>query len=135
VLLTGDLVDDGSSAGYTALRELLAPLAVPCLPIPGNHDDRGHFRAPFADHAPLPAHGALHFAVDGYPVRVIGLDSTVPGEDHGRIDAAGMQWLAETLAEDRHTPTLLMLHLWDGAQGLVSHVSRIGDGRELHAFD
>ncbi len=219
VLLTGDLVDDGSPAGYGVLRELLAPLAMPWLAIPGNHDDRAHFRTAFADHAHLPAQGPLHYAVGGHPVRVIGLDSTVAGEDHGLIDAAGLHWLAGTLAEDRHTPTLLMLHhppfasgiagmdacrlldadaladvvrqapnvervvcghvhramwrrwagtvacaapstateialsldaqapggfhaepsacllhLWDDAHGLVTHVSRIGDRRETHAF-
>ena len=50
VLLTGDLTDDGDPRSYARVRELLAPLAVPVHPIPGNHDDRDALREAFADH-------------------------------------------------------------------------------------
>ncbi len=39
ILLTGDLVHDGSSLGYQRLQQLVAPLEVPVYMIPGNHDD------------------------------------------------------------------------------------------------
>jgi DNA-binding LacI/PurR family transcriptional regulator len=50
VLVTGDLTDDGDPRSYARVRELLAPLAVPVHPIPGNHDDRDALREAFADH-------------------------------------------------------------------------------------
>lgn len=38
ILLTGDLVHDGSAAGYRALRQMFADFESPCFFIPGNHD-------------------------------------------------------------------------------------------------
>jgi 3',5'-cyclic AMP phosphodiesterase CpdA len=110
VLLTGDLVDTGDAAEYAMVRTLLAGLDIPYLVIPGNHDEREAFRAAFADHAYLPAAGPLHYCVDSYPVRIIGLDSCVPGKHHGHIDAAGLDWLQATLAGDPGKPTVVMLH-------------------------
>lgn len=57
-----------------------------------------------------PRRGPLHYCVDEHPVRIIGLDSTVPGQHHGHLDRDGLEWLADTLATDSTKPTLLMLH-------------------------
>lgn len=110
VLITGDLVDEGQPAEYEMVRESLAALPIPYLVIPGNHDHRENFRSAFSDHPYLPAHGPLRYCVDDYPVRIIGLDSTIPGKHHGHIDQAGLDWLADTLARNTVKPTLLMLH-------------------------
>src|SRR4051812_2821532 len=80
VLITGDLVDEGDPAEYAALRPLLAPLELPYRLIPGNHDSRSAFRRAFADHGYLPpGDGPTHYTIEDYPVRVIALDTTVPG--------------------------------------------------------
>lgn len=118
VLLTGDLVDQGHPDEYAMARELLAQLTIPYLVIPGNHDHREAFRAAFADHAWLPAAGPLHFCVDTHPVRIVALDSTVPGAHHGAIDEAGLDWLHTTLAADRAKPTLVVLHHPPFASGI-----------------
>jgi 3',5'-cyclic-AMP phosphodiesterase len=110
VLFTGDLVDGGRPEEYATLRQILVGLPIPYLVIPGNHDDRENLRKAFSDHEYLPRHGPLHYCVDDYPVRIIGLDSTVPGMHHGHVDPEGLDWLACTLARDRNKPTLLMLH-------------------------
>lgn len=110
VLLTGDLVDEGLPEEYHELRRILATLTIPYLVIPGNHDDRESLREAFSDHAYLPRYGPLHYCVDDYPVRIIGLDSTVPGKHHGHIDASGLEWLDGVLASDTTKPTVLMLH-------------------------
>lgn len=110
VLISGDLVDEGDPAEYAALRGILAGLALPYCVIPGNHDERGALRAAFADHAYLPAQGPMHYALEDYPVRIIALDSTVPGKHHGMIDEASLAWLRHTLAADTLRPALLMLH-------------------------
>jgi 3',5'-cyclic AMP phosphodiesterase CpdA len=110
VLITGDLVDEGRVEEYDAAHKILEALAVPFLVIPGNHDRRANFRACFADHVYLPAIGPLHYCVDAYPVRIIALDSTVPGLHHGAIDNEGLSWLRVTLAANETKPTIVMLH-------------------------
>ena len=53
VIATGDLVDLGIAEEYAHLRQLLAPLPMPCYLIPGNHDERGALREAFPEHAYL----------------------------------------------------------------------------------
>jgi Icc protein len=103
-----DLVDTPRSTPH--FGRFLVGLPIPYLVIPGNHDDGENLRKAFSDHEYLPRRGPLHYCVDDHPVRIIALDSTVPGMHHGHIDAEGLDWLAGTLARDGNKPTLLMLH-------------------------
>jgi 3',5'-cyclic AMP phosphodiesterase CpdA len=110
-LITGDLTDDGRPEEYAALRELLAPLSMPYLLIPGNHDDRENLRRAFSDCSYLPKEGPyLHYVVEDYPVRLIGLDTTLPGETGGALCNARLAWLAARLAEVPDRPTVFFLH-------------------------
>jgi 3',5'-cyclic AMP phosphodiesterase CpdA len=52
----------------------------------------------------------LHYVVSDYPVRLIGLDTTVPGETGGAICASRLTWLEARLAEARHEPTIIFMH-------------------------
>src|SRR6478609_7626844 len=89
VLLSGDLVDEGTPPEYAKLRALLRGLEIPSLVIPGNHDDRDAFRSAFRDHDYLPDTGPLQYAAGTYgPVRIVALDVTLPGRHHGAIDEA-----------------------------------------------
>ena len=110
VLISGDLVDEGRPDEYAMVRTLLRELTLPHRVMPGNHDSRDNFRKAFADHAYLPATGALHYCVDDYPVRIVAVDSCVPGKHHGHLDAEGLHWLREVLASDRAKPTVVFLH-------------------------
>ncbi len=118
VLGTGDLVNDAFAAEYDTLRRLVEPLSMPFLPIPGNHDDRDLLRATFPD---MPWVDAEHASwvttvsggrVDGAPrtIRVVGLDSTIPGEPGAEFDAERESWLRSVLAIDRQLPTVLAMH-------------------------
>lgn len=111
VIVTGDIVDYGTLAEYERARIALDAIRQPILLLPGNHDEREAFRAAFSNHLYLPATGPLHFAVDDKgPVRVIGLDVTIPDEHHGEASDEACAWLAATLAEEPERPTLVMLH-------------------------
>jgi 3',5'-cyclic AMP phosphodiesterase CpdA len=111
ILATGDLVDAGSAAEYAHLRRILASLGQPLYVIPGNHDSRAGLHAAFADRGYLPTDGAfLHYTVEDWPLRLIGLDSIVPGEDGGRLCEERLAWLEARLAEQPERPTLLFLH-------------------------
>lgn len=111
VLATGDLAETGASAEYRRLRELLAPLAMPLFVIPGNHDDRAALCAGFPDHAYLPRAGEpVRYAVEDFDVRLIALDTTIPGADGGTLDAAQLDWLDATLSAAPVRPTLVLMH-------------------------
>ncbi|MBA2690403.1 MAG: phosphodiesterase [Burkholderiales bacterium] len=110
LLISGDLVNRGSPEEYSHLRELLAPLTMPIYVVPGNHDDRDNLRAAFADQLWLPKQGYLHYTVDDFPVRIIALDTVVPGAPGGMLDQARLGWLAERLQETHGKPTLIMMH-------------------------
>lgn len=128
VLATGDLTDHGTAEEYEALRTILAPLAAPVYPIPGNHDHRDVFLDAFADHADLPRRGAAfaHYVVDEHPVRLVGLDTSVLGQPHGAMCDERLAWLDATLGAAPHRPTLIFMHhppfrtgiRWADAMGL-----------------
>jgi 3',5'-cyclic-AMP phosphodiesterase len=110
VLITGDLVDEGLQAEYDSLRALLGSLALPYLLMPGNHDDRERLAQCFPEHAYLPANGPKHYVIDRHAVRIVALDTTVPGDHHGEVDEAGLAWLATTLAATQDAPTVVLMH-------------------------
>jgi len=110
VLVTGDLTDCGLEEEYAIVSDLLGRLAMPVYCIPGNHDRRESFRRAFANNGYLPARGLLNYAVSCGPVRVIALDSLVPGESHGALLPETIDFLDAALAEAPEAPTLVMLH-------------------------
>jgi 3',5'-cyclic AMP phosphodiesterase CpdA len=109
VLLSGDLADEPSRAAYDQAHELLAPLGLPLHAIPGNHDDRDLLRARFGP-GPAPAGTPVRFAVGCGALRLVGCDSTNPGEERGSLGADQLGWLDQVLGEQPDTPTLLALH-------------------------
>jgi len=126
VLLTGDLTDAGRPEEYALLRALLAPLGRPVYAIPGNHDDRAAMRAGFADQGYLPQDGEfLHYVVEDHPVRLIGLDSVIPGDAAGALCAARLAWLEGALAAAPARPTIVFVHHPPFATG-IAHMDRIG---------
>jgi len=133
LVITGDLVDLGSAEEYACLRAILAPLSQPLLVVPGNHDEREALRNAFADGSYLPASGFLHYAVDDYPLRIVGLDTLIPGQGGGELCAERLDWLARTLAERPAAPTLILMHHPPFVTG-IGHMDRIGlQGRQAFA--
>jgi 3',5'-cyclic-AMP phosphodiesterase len=111
VLATGDLVERGEPAEYARLRSIVDGLAMPLYVIPGNHDARGPLARAFADRGYLPQDGGfLHYAVEQWPVRLIGLDTQVPGQPGGRLCAERLHWLDARLGEAPARPTVIFMH-------------------------
>ncbi len=108
VLVTGDLAGNGRAEEYAVVREQLSRFEVPVHVVPGNHDDRALLRAALdlSGEAAAP----LDFAVDAGPLRIVGLDSTVPGQDPGEVSPEQLAWLDASLAEHPVRPTLLAMH-------------------------
>jgi 3',5'-cyclic AMP phosphodiesterase CpdA len=112
VVISGDLVDFGRADEYAVLRPELARLHMPVYLVPGNHDSRGPLLDAFGDHTYLPvsADAPLDWVVDEHPLRLIGLDTTIPGDHGGQLLDSQLQWLDEQLALRPDAPTLLILH-------------------------
>jgi 3',5'-cyclic-AMP phosphodiesterase len=119
VLATGDLVNDGSPQQYGIVAHALSALPMPYYVIPGNHDNRDNLRHAFADQRYLVETGEfLHYVVDDYPLRLIGLDTLVPGRDEGELCEQRLAWLQTRLAEAPRRPTLIFMHHPPFATGL-----------------
>jgi 3',5'-cyclic AMP phosphodiesterase CpdA len=110
VVISGDLADTPTAEEYEYLKRLLAPLKLPFVGIPGNHDSRELMRAAFPRAAYAFPTGALNQSVEIGGLDLVLLDSSVPGRPHGELDAPTLQWLAATLASSPDRPALLFLH-------------------------
>lgn len=111
IVLSGDLVDVGSREEYARLRQLLAPLPMPLYLMPGNHDVRDALRAAFPDHAYLrQSEEFLQYAIDDYPLRIVALDTLIPGKGTGELCGRRIEWLDRTLAREPHKPTVVLMH-------------------------
>lgn len=108
VLVTGDLTDVATAASYELAREALSKLEAPFHVLPGNHDERELIRRCFD----LPGDGAdpIQYALDLASLRVLMLDSLIPGSDGGALGAERLGWLESELAGDPERPTLIAMH-------------------------
>ncbi len=125
VIATGDLVDLGRPDEYGLLRELLAPLApLPLYLLPGNHDERGALRTAFRDHIYLRQwEPFVQYAIEDHALRIVALDTVIPGQGGGELCAARLDWLDRTLAASSR-PTVVALHHPPFATG-IGHMDRI----------
>ena len=136
LLFTGDLSDDGTPESYVELRRLVAPVAArlgaQVIWGNGNHDSRGAFRSVLLGESPVsvpepgrvpepatvaepgtvpePDEGPLNQVHDLDGLRVLWLDTTVPGADHGEVSPESLEWLAVQLASPAPQGTILGMH-------------------------
>lgn len=111
VLATGDLTDHGTRVETDLLLELLSPLAAleaPILALPGNHDDRGLFAEAFD--LPWASESNLSWVVDIDDLRIVGLDTIIPGSHGGLLDDERAGWLAGALDEAAGHRTMIAMH-------------------------
>lgn len=125
VVVTGDIADDGSAEGCTLVRDRVGRFAadrgIKHVYATGNHDRRpgftaalgtGHFDARGTDVGQLlPGLDTERAAVSmAGGLRVITLDSLVPGSAHGVISQSQLDALRELLRGPAPAGTILALH-------------------------
>lgn len=113
IVITGDLADLGEPDAYQRLRDELEPVAKrmgsKIIWVMGNHDERGPYSSVlFGGKADDIAPQDRIYDVDG--LRIIALDSSVPGYHHGELTDQQLSWLEEVLAIPAAHGTLLALH-------------------------
>jgi 3',5'-cyclic AMP phosphodiesterase CpdA len=111
LVFTGDLADKAEPAAYARLREIVEPVAAAMgaqfVWVMGNHDER----EPYAQGLFGEASGAPQdrvYDVDG--LRVVALDTSVPGYHHGDLTDDQLAWLADVLATPAPHGTVLAMH-------------------------
>jgi len=111
VLVTGDITSSGKMEEAEQAASLLSNLQSPIYIIPGNHDTQESLEAAFPEQAcPSGFRGFSNYAIDTFDVRLIALDSTVPGAPGGEICQTRAAWLDARLSEDKERPTIIFMH-------------------------
>lgn len=110
VLITGDLVHEGSVADYSKAKELLNELdkqyQTKTYPALGNHDIRKNFNIAFrGENSEKP----IDYCVQTDWLRLIVLDSSCE-EVVGRLTDNQLTWLEQKLRQNTDFPTILVLH-------------------------
>lgn len=113
LVISGDVTYNGAPDEYAAAGALLNRCSMPWYPVPGNHDDRANmyrFLQPPGG-LPVPTEPPfLSYVIDDFPVRLLALDSTIPGAGGGMLCSGRLSWLADRLAEAPDRPTVIFMH-------------------------
>ena len=111
LVFTGDLADKAEPDAYAKLRSMVEPIAAEMgsevVWVMGNHDERAAYSSGLFDVASDATQDRVH-DVDG--LRIVSLDTSVPGYHHGELRDAQLEWLADVLASPAEHGTLLALH-------------------------
>lgn len=119
IVFTGDLADLGEESAYRRLRELVEPvverLGAQLIWVMGNHDERAPYARILFDDATAQGDDSGGLAprdrvYDVRGLRIVALDSSVPGYHHGELEPAQLEWLAEVLSTPAEHGTILALH-------------------------
>ncbi|MEW6256240.1 MAG: phosphodiesterase [Pseudomonadota bacterium] len=134
ILMTGDLTDFDRGAEYERFKALTACLPMPLFPVPGNHDSTAGLAAAFPELAARTEAGKFNYVVEAFELRLVMLDSSVPGAPHGELGQPTLAWLDATLGATPDRPTLVALHHPPFATGILHmDVQNLRDGAALEA--
>lgn len=112
IIVTGDLADRGEPGAYARLKAIAEPAAEALgsrlIWAMGNHDSRAALREHLLGEEPSSAPLDRVHWVNG--LRVVVLDTSVPGFHHGALTAAQLDWLGEELTVPAPDGTILAMH-------------------------
>ena len=108
---TGDVVHNGRPEEYAAAAKILAKARAPVYVIPGNKDDRENMRTAFEPLGYLkPGAGFVEYAVEDYPVRLIGTDTVSARSNKGDFSAERATRLIELIEGEKSKPIAVFAH-------------------------
>jgi 3',5'-cyclic AMP phosphodiesterase CpdA len=111
LVVTGDLADTAEPKAYARLREIVEPAAAEwgaqVVWVMGNHDERAAYSLGLFDEESEKPQDRVY---DVAGLRIVALDTSVPGYHHGELDDGQLAWLADVLSTPAEHGTLLALH-------------------------
>jgi 3',5'-cyclic AMP phosphodiesterase CpdA len=126
VLCTGDVTNDGLAGEYKAAAAYLARIRQPLHVIPGNHDSRNvgylHFEELF---------GPRNWQLDIGPVRVVGVDSSEPDLNEGRLGREHYEWIRAAFDCDAELKVLAIHHHLIPVPGTGRERSTVADAGDV----
>ncbi|HEX4057739.1 MAG TPA: metallophosphoesterase [Galbitalea sp.] len=112
LVFTGDLADLGEPDAYRRLRAMVEPVAkdlgAEVIWVMGNHDERLQYSHELFDVEGSEAPQDRVYDIGG--LRIISLDTTVPGYHHGELESAQLAWLGDVLKTPAPHGTLIAVH-------------------------
>ncbi len=111
VLVTGDITASGLPRESEHAASLLQKLRYPYYLVPGNHDDRAALWSVFGGHAcPSRVGDFFNYVIEGYDIRLIAMDSVLPGAPGGEVCQIRASWLDQRLAEAAAQTSIIFTH-------------------------
>lgn len=112
VVITGDIVNCGLASEYEVARRTLSNLRYPLYIIPGNHDDKAQFLEAMGPLCPQLGTDPqnMHYAVDDFAMRLLFIDTSLPGESKGWLTLETLAWLEAQLEQGGDKPTAVFMH-------------------------
>lgn len=112
IVFTGDIVDAGEPEAYRKIRLMAETTAgiigAKLIWVMGNHDEVSTFRKELLDDTET--QGPIDEIHDLNGLRLIVLDTTVPGHHYGEISDAQLNWLKDVLSSPAPHGSMLALH-------------------------
>ena len=112
IVFTGDLADKGEPQAYAKLRDIVVPAAdrmgARVIWAMGNHDNRENLKSTLLGEVPDMAPVDRVYLVNG--LRIITLDTTVPGYHYGELSSTQLNWLRDVLKTPAPDGTVLAMH-------------------------
>lgn len=112
VVVTGDIADQRDEREYRVAKQQLDRLSMPVYLLSGNHDDSKCLKSVFKEYAGMQDGPAdrTRYSVSIGTVKLIVLDSVVPGAPHGELGPEQLAWLEEELVSSRDASVMIALH-------------------------
>jgi Icc protein len=111
IIHTGDIVQSGRPEEYALAAATLAEARRPVYVAAGNKDNRMNLRRAFGPGA-CPASDAdfIDYAIDGYPVRLIALDTLSSRSNKGDFCPERVRRLLDLIDAERRRPIAVFMH-------------------------
>lgn len=114
LVFTGDIAEHGEDDAYARVRAIVEPaaarLGAEVVWVMGNHDLRPAFRHRLLDEGGRSERDPVDYVRHVGGLRIIALDTTVPGWHHGELTDNQLDWLREQLRVSAEHGSLLALH-------------------------